>query len=95
MRPFFYRAAAKYPNVSFVEVPVTEKNAHLHQGLGVPSVPFGHIYHPEAGLVEEQKISKKFFPQFEQILETYVNGVCELPEGAVETPYNVIDVTEQ
>jgi thiol-disulfide isomerase/thioredoxin len=62
--------------VKFVEVPVTKDNAVLHQGLGVPSLPYGHIYHPQAGLVEELKISKAVFSTFENILETYVQGFC-------------------
>lgn len=78
MAPGFYRMANLYPNVLFIEVPVTTKNADLHQGLEVPSVPFGHIYHPQAGLVEEMKISKKFFSKFEDTAMTYVHGYCDL-----------------
>ena len=53
-------------------------NAVLHQGLGVPSLPFGHIYHPTAGLVEEVKINKQVFTTFERVLETYVKGYCDV-----------------
>lgn len=78
MEPYFYKLAAAYPNVKFVEVPVLESNANLHQGLGVPSLPFGHIYSPSAGLVEELKISKKHFKEFKNVLDTYANGECSL-----------------
>ncbi|CAB9497385.1 Thioredoxin [Seminavis robusta] len=68
--------------VKFVEVPLTKENAFLHDGLGVPSLPYGHIYHPAAGLVEERKIKKKEFAEFAQVLKTYVQGECivEYPE---------------
>jgi len=79
--PAFFRLANKFSDVSFIEVPVTEETADLHQGLGVPSIPFAHIYHPQAGLVEELKMSKKHFPQFEQALTSYVFGSCPFPEG--------------
>jgi thiol-disulfide isomerase/thioredoxin len=68
----------RQPNVKFVEVPLTPENAVLHQGLGVPSLPYGHIYHPEAGLVEERSLNKKRFGDFVQILQTYVDGECPI-----------------
>ena len=46
---------------------------------GVPSVPYGHIYHPTAGLVEEVKVSKPYFKAFKESLESYVRGSCDLP----------------
>lgn len=67
------------PNVKFVEVPLTKETAYIHEGLGVPSVPFGHIYHPDVGLVEEMKINKKVFKEFRETLENYVRGSCDLP----------------
>lgn len=65
--------------VKFVEVPLTRETAYIHEGLGVPSVPFGHIYHPEAGLVEERKINKRVFKEFREALDSYVVGSCDLP----------------
>ena len=78
--PAFYRMAATQSpdDVVFVEVPLLKENAFLHVGLGVPSVPFGHIYHPEVGLVEEMKISRKFIRKFEEALNSYVRGSCDL-----------------
>uniref|UniRef100_A0A6U1R5P9 Thioredoxin domain-containing protein n=1 Tax=Cyclophora tenuis TaxID=216820 RepID=A0A6U1R5P9_CYCTE len=79
----YYRQLARQMTergVKFVEVPVTQDNSVLCNGLGVKSVPFGHIYHREAGLVEERKLKKKDFPVFRDVLETYVNGECLLPD---------------
>jgi thiol-disulfide isomerase/thioredoxin len=87
VQPYYFKLAREYPNVKFVDVPVTEKNTDLHQGLQVPSLPYGHIYHPEAGLVEELRISKKFFHQFEEALRSIVSGSCNLLDGDVENPF--------
>jgi len=83
IQPFFYRLAHRNPNIAFVDVPVTEKNIDLHQGLGVTSLPFGHIYHPQGGLVEELKMSKKHFPQFVEVFQSYVNDGCNIPEEEI------------
>lgn len=74
----FRKLCRTYPEVKFVEVPLTKDNAFLHEGLGIPSLPYGHIYHPTAGLVEERKINlkKKEFATFEDVLQTYVQGEC-------------------
>ena len=69
-------------SIKFVEVPVTKDNAYLHQGLGIPSLPFAHIYQTatdaegSSTLVEEMKISKKVFGDFKKTLEHYVRGEC-------------------
>jgi thiol-disulfide isomerase/thioredoxin len=52
--PHFYKLAKMNPDVVFVDVAVTESNASIHQGLGVPSLPYGHIYHPKAGLIKSR-----------------------------------------
>jgi thiol-disulfide isomerase/thioredoxin len=66
--------------VKFVQVPLKRENAFLHEGLGVPSVPFAHIYHPDGGLVEEMKMNKKKFAKFRTSLEQYVSGSCYLED---------------
>ena len=81
--------AGTFDNVLFVEVPVTDRNARLHQGLGVASLPFGHIYTPGGGLVEEERITRPFFPQFAYKLKTYVKGSCDLVDGEPASPYKV------
>ncbi|CAJ1952715.1 unnamed protein product [Cylindrotheca closterium] len=88
IQPIFYKMAHQFPNVVFVDVPCHAKNANLHQGLGVPSLPYGHIYHPTSGLVEETKLSRKQFPQLARKLQAYVQGRCDLLEvGDVSCPY--------
>lgn len=77
--PSYLKLAKDYSDVKFVKVPLTKENAYLHEGLGVPSVPFAHIYHPEAGLVEEMKMSKRHFPKLKKRLKTYVDGQCDWP----------------
>jgi len=84
IQPSFYRMAALYPHITFVEVPVTNQNANLHQGLEVPSLPYGHIYYPEAGLVEEMKISKKYFPGLVKKVRWYDSGLCGVDEFVPE-----------
>mmetsp|Transcript_1586 Transcript_1586/g.2026 ORF Transcript_1586/g.2026 Transcript_1586/m.2026 type:complete len:245 (-) Transcript_1586:10-744(-) len=84
--PHYYRLARQHPDIKFVDVAVTEKNSELHQGLGVPSVPFAHIYHPDAGLVEEFKISKKYFWMLNRTVNEYEGGKCDLIDG-VDNPY--------
>ena len=72
----FNQLSLEFPSVKFVEVPLTKENAYLHDGLGVPSLPFAHIYEPCVGLVEEKKISKVHFREFKTCLQTYVDGQC-------------------
>ena len=92
-RPAFDQLANKFPELNWVEVPVTKANTALHQGLGVPSVPFGHIYIPGAGLVEELRMVRPQMKRFGQILNSYVEGQCSLPPdvdcetGVFEAPY--------
>ncbi|KAL7448173.1 hypothetical protein ACHAWC_000416, partial [Mediolabrus comicus] len=68
--PHFFKLAKDYQqyNVNFVEVPLTPQTKVLHDALGVPSLPWTHIYHPDAGLVEERKVSKKFIEEVRQCL---------------------------
>lgn len=88
VEPLFYHLANKFPNVVFVDVPVTDKNANLHQGLGVKSLPFGHIYHPSAGLVEELRMTRKCIQSYSIKLQSYVTGSCELQGvGDAACPY--------
>ncbi|CAB9516029.1 Thioredoxin-like 2 [Seminavis robusta] len=85
VEPLFYRMAHSMPDVKFVEVPVLEENANLHQGLEVPSLPYGHIYSPTAGLVEEIRMVKPEFKSFQKVVETYRAGECADLEMDPET----------
>mmetsp|Transcript_1262 Transcript_1262/g.2687 ORF Transcript_1262/g.2687 Transcript_1262/m.2687 type:complete len:205 (-) Transcript_1262:32-646(-) len=64
------------PRVKFVEV-LLEDEAEW-EGLGVPSVPFAHIYHPDVGLVEEMKFHRSDVSGVKKILGDYLEGSCEL-----------------
>ena len=78
--PGYTALAKKYSNeVKFVQVAITDDNINLHQGLGVPSIPFVHLYYPNGGgLVEEQKFTRKELKSFQRILHDYVVGSCNL-----------------
>jgi len=80
--PLFKKMVLEHSNsnVKFVQVPLTKDTAYIHEGLGVPSIPYGHIYYPNVGLVEEKKINKKVFKDFRDSLDSYVVGSCDLPE---------------
>jgi len=91
-KPLFNKMVSQHSSsVKFVEVPLTKETAYIHEGLGVPSVPFGHIYHPEVGLVEEKKINKKVFKVFREDLDCYVSGSCDLPTEEDEEDESVAD----
>jgi thiol-disulfide isomerase/thioredoxin len=66
------------PEVKFVQAPLSKDTAQLFQGLGVEKFPFIHLYHSTAGLVEEQKISKKSIREFHTLLQTYMDGRCDV-----------------
>ena len=83
--PLFYRLATLYPEALFIDVPVTETNASLHQGLGVPSLPYAHIYHPMAGLVEEQKLTRNHMQSFRVKLHSYLSSSCPISYNEVDT----------
>jgi len=67
-----------------VEVPLTPSTKVLHEALGVPSLPWTHIYHPEAGLVEERKVSKKFIEEVRIALRCYIYGECDLEDAPAD-----------
>jgi thiol-disulfide isomerase/thioredoxin len=74
------------PNANFIAVPVTPSNADLHHGLGVPSLPFAHVYHPTAGLVEERRITRAKFREFEKDFNNYAVGSCDVNYDPVGEP---------
>mmetsp|Transcript_28804 Transcript_28804/g.62049 ORF Transcript_28804/g.62049 Transcript_28804/m.62049 type:complete len:210 (-) Transcript_28804:1130-1759(-) len=70
--------------VNFVEVPLTPDTNILHEALGVPSLPWTHIYHPDAGLVEERRVSKKYIGEVRSCLGCYVYGECDLDDAPAD-----------
>ena len=83
--PHFYKMAQKYPNIKFVDMPVNESNAKLLRELGVEKFPFGHIYDPSSGLVEELPILRQLIPKFEAKLLSHVLKATSALENAEET----------
>mmetsp|Transcript_32950 Transcript_32950/g.72271 ORF Transcript_32950/g.72271 Transcript_32950/m.72271 type:complete len:254 (+) Transcript_32950:132-893(+) len=83
--PQFFKMVGDFADrgVKFVQVPLKRENAYLHEGLGVPSVPYVHFYHPDGGLVEEMKMNKKKFAKVRKTLEQYVMGSCDLADEPV------------
>eukprot|EP00543_Licmophora_paradoxa_P005358 CAMPEP_0202456488 /NCGR_PEP_ID=MMETSP1360-20130828/13729_1 /ASSEMBLY_ACC=CAM_ASM_000848 /TAXON_ID=515479 /ORGANISM="Licmophora paradoxa, Strain CCMP2313" /LENGTH=235 /DNA_ID=CAMNT_0049076301 /DNA_START=110 /DNA_END=817 /DNA_ORIENTATION=+ len=63
-------------DVVFVEVPVTDSASSqlIHQGLGVPSLPYVHIYTPQGGLVEELKLNKPAFRELTNKLQRIIDN---------------------
>ncbi len=72
----FRRMTLEYPSVKFVEVPLLQDNAYMLKGLGVPSFPYVHLYYPGVGLVEESRLNRKVFSEFQSVLQQYVDGYC-------------------
>ena len=82
-------ASSQRPKVQFVQVPLTSETAVLHTGLGVPSLPYGHIYY-NGLLMEERKINKHVFDEFEAVLQTYVQGSCPVQYNNDNTEGGVV-----
>ena len=82
MAPSYYKFAGSFEgnNVKFVDIAINAANTELHAGLGVTSIPFAHVYHPEAGLVEERQLSRKNgqYSNFEKVVKSYVEESCNL-----------------
>lgn len=86
--PSFYRVARELEDtVKFVDVPVTRDTSKIHQGLQIPTIPYSHVYHSDAGLVEELRMSRKQFGVFEDALKSYVTGSCDVSEFDYSDPH--------
>ncbi|KAL7514369.1 hypothetical protein ACHAXN_011550 [Cyclotella atomus] len=71
LRPAFKKMAVTNPQTIYLDVPVSESNLKLQKGLGIETVPYCHIYHPEQGLVEETKISRETLSDFVSMVNEY------------------------
>jgi hypothetical protein len=92
MAPSYYKLSndLESKNVKFVDCPVTPKTAELHTALGITSIPFAHVYHPDVGLVEERKLSRARgnYSNFEKVVKTYVEQSCDVTEeGDYSSPW--------
>jgi thiol-disulfide isomerase/thioredoxin len=91
LQPAMRALAKHHPNVKFIEIPVLEENANLHQGLEVPSVPYLHLYLPKMQLAEEQKLSRKRMSMVHKMLQDYQQGECSLErleQWSTSCPYS-------
>jgi len=90
----FERLARQHPEMKFVQLPMSDSTRALIGGLGVSAIPYGHVYHPTAGLVEEKSMNKQYFVDFASIVDSYAHGECPLPDevdpysGVYESPYH-------
>ena len=74
----FHKLVSNYGDqIKFIEVPASTENP-LQRIYGVDRIPFGHIYYPNAGLVEKHSVSQKNIKDFGQILSNYVEGACNV-----------------
>lgn len=72
VKPLYNKLAQKYTQVKFISVPMTKDNSSGLASLGVSKFPFGHIYDPKEGLVDEVGLLRKLIPSFEESLRSYV-----------------------
>lgn len=84
--PKYMRLARLNPHVRFIDVAITKETTDIQEEMNVVAVPFGQIYLPTAGLVEELRMSKSYWSDFEDIFYSYVNGKCDLVECNCENP---------
>lgn len=98
MAPSYYKFSKdlEQKNVKFVDCPYTPLNADLHASLGVESIPFVHVYHPEAGLVEQRKVSRKYYSSFEKVVKTYLEDSCDVTDcDDFSSPWEVKELATQ
>ncbi|CAJ1963727.1 unnamed protein product [Cylindrotheca closterium] len=83
-------------NVKVVQIPLLDKeSAALFEGLGVKSFPFVHLYHPEEGLVEELKLNRKLWNDFQKTLKEYLQGSCNVQYNENENDEDSITAVRQ
>lgn len=94
-------ARNNHKKAMFIDVPVTRDNIDLQNVLGLVAVPYGHIYYVKPSfsnkiktrgyhgydLVEELKMGKNHWTEFEEILCSYLNGYCNVAETNCTDPY--------
>jgi thiol-disulfide isomerase/thioredoxin len=95
LQPSMRALAKNHPDVKFIEIPILDENANLHQGLEVPSVPYLHLYLPEMQLAEEQKLNRKRMSAVHKMLQDYQQGECSLErleQWSTSCPYSYYPV---
>jgi hypothetical protein len=85
VEPKYHRLARMNPKVGFVDIPITRDNQEeITKEFDIKSVPFGHIVHPQGGLVERLHMGKMYWDQFEDTFYTYVRGYCDVSSSYYE-----------
>jgi thiol-disulfide isomerase/thioredoxin len=68
--PMFLRLAQDRPDVRFVQVPILSSNSELIEQSGVTTIPWGQVYRPQLGLVQESKLNTKNFAEFKTMISS-------------------------
>ena len=78
--PYYYKLAKKEESVAFINVQITKENTKVFKNLGVPSVPYGHLYFPNIGLIEQFKMGKDAYKnkKIQKKLSWLKDGYCGL-----------------
>ena len=102
MAPYLQRFAQQHlQDIKFVEVAVDTRNPDIvamMKEFGITKVPYGVIYHPEMGIVQQANFNKRYFRNVSQMIETYVTGLCQLPQDVNEysqvytSPYGALAI---
>lgn len=74
----YKRLARRNPEVTFIDVAIAKETEEIRNALDIVSVPFGHIYHPTAGLMEEVNMGRRFWSDFEDVFHRYTKGLCDV-----------------
>jgi thiol-disulfide isomerase/thioredoxin len=69
--PLVRKMAQDMPDVNFVLLTVTKQNRYDVRDLGVPSLPYGYVHHPQRGLVEKLSTNKRHLADFARVVESY------------------------
>jgi thiol-disulfide isomerase/thioredoxin len=91
--PLVRKMAQEMPEVNFVLLTVTKKNRYDIRDLGVPSLPYGYVHHPNLGLAETLSTNKRHLADFASVVESYQKRECTLPDevesesGVYSSPY--------
>lgn len=78
VEPMYKRLARRNPEVTFIDVAIAKETEEIRNALDIVSVPFGHIYHPTAGLMEELNMGRRFWSDFEDVFHRYTKGLCDV-----------------
>jgi len=75
--PRFDRMAKENPDVDFVFCQITpESKRYIVTDLGIPSIPYAGIAHPDAagGLVDTMSANSQRFDSFEEVFRSHLEG---------------------